>query len=288
MARDNRPTDVRDHFDQTDHVNEIRDAYTETAADQFSVFTRLRKDLIISQVKAMHPTGRVLEIGCGTGELAIELAEAGFQCLAVDISDAMISEAREKVSDALRDRIEFRAANVFDADFAGPFDIVIANGVIPYYPDKDAFLQKLADQLKSTGTLFITHRNALFNMFALNQGTTEFFEEFLTMHLSARGRASYIRELVSKIAGLGSAKQAWSNTSIYRGQEVPMEMTALYARANMAVEKISACCIHVMPPRLGDGMPEILLKAQACYQDDWRGLFMGSQFLVIARKTATA
>jgi len=52
--------------------------------------------------------GLVVDLGCGSGLWARELSKAGYQCLGVDISEAMIAMARRRVPDA-----EFRVASLF-------------------------------------------------------------------------------------------------------------------------------------------------------------------------------
>ncbi|MFS8531957.1 class I SAM-dependent methyltransferase [Sphaerobacter thermophilus] len=49
---------------------------------------------------AFHPGDRVLDLGCGTGEDAVRLAQRGIDVLATDVSAGMIAVAREKAADA--------------------------------------------------------------------------------------------------------------------------------------------------------------------------------------------
>ena len=45
---------------------------------------------------ARRAGGPILELGCGTGKIAIPLAEAGFAVTGLDLSEAMLAEARAK------------------------------------------------------------------------------------------------------------------------------------------------------------------------------------------------
>ena len=55
--------------------------------------------------------GLVVDLGCGSGLWARELAKAGYRVLGVDFSEAMIEIARSRVPEA-----EFRVASLFEAE----------------------------------------------------------------------------------------------------------------------------------------------------------------------------
>lgn len=54
-------------------------------------------DLDLYQALAARAGGPVLELGCGTGRVAIALAEAGYEVLGIETSEAMLDIARAKV-----------------------------------------------------------------------------------------------------------------------------------------------------------------------------------------------
>src|SRR5215831_2819521 len=56
---------------------------------------------------ALHPGETVLEIACGTGVFARQMARLGVQVLATDFSHQMLERARARTTD-LTDRIEYR------------------------------------------------------------------------------------------------------------------------------------------------------------------------------------
>ena len=56
-------------------------------------------------------SGLVVDLGCGSGLWAKELAIAGYQVLGIDISESMLDIARKRVPDA-----EFRVDSLFKAD----------------------------------------------------------------------------------------------------------------------------------------------------------------------------
>ena len=65
---------------------------------------------------------RVLEIGTGPGFFAILLCELGYDVTAVDLTPAMLSEARKNAG-ALAERIKFLEMNAEDLYFLGRQEI---------------------------------------------------------------------------------------------------------------------------------------------------------------------
>lgn len=64
---------------------------------------------------------RILELGCGTGRVAIPIARDGHEVTGIDISDSMLDEARNKAHDV---SIRFVHDDVRDFAFE-PFDLII-------------------------------------------------------------------------------------------------------------------------------------------------------------------
>ncbi|OKL38170.1 class I SAM-dependent DNA methyltransferase [Domibacillus mangrovi] len=68
-----------------------------------SVYDSLMKDAPYEEWTAMlcseAQAGRLLDIGCGTGELAVRFVQAGFDVTGIDLSDDMLAIAREKVDE---------------------------------------------------------------------------------------------------------------------------------------------------------------------------------------------
>jgi SAM-dependent methyltransferase len=77
------------------------------------------------------PGARVLDAGCGTGRVAIRLAELGYDCAGVDLDESMLAQARTRAP-----HLPWALADLADVDLlaAGhpPFDLVVAAGnVVP-------------------------------------------------------------------------------------------------------------------------------------------------------------
>lgn len=92
------------------------------------------RSTLISEYARPGPADRILDLGCGPGELLAYLPP-GVSYLGVDISKEYIARAREQYGA----RAEFRAgdATAFDPD-ADRFDLVLAFGVLHHLDDDQA------------------------------------------------------------------------------------------------------------------------------------------------------
>lgn len=76
--------------------------------------------------------GLVVDLGCGSGLWAGELAKAGYQVLGIDISEAMISIARKRVPEA-----EFRVGSVFETGLPPCIAVTAIGEVLNYLFDPE-------------------------------------------------------------------------------------------------------------------------------------------------------
>jgi HAD superfamily hydrolase (TIGR01549 family) len=95
----------------------------------------------------LPPGAFVVEVGCGSGVLARELTNAGFDVLGFDASPAMIELARKTAPKA---RFEVAA---FETAELPACDAIIAMGEVLNYGDMRTFLPRAADALKPGGLL---------------------------------------------------------------------------------------------------------------------------------------
>jgi SAM-dependent methyltransferase len=57
--------------------------------------------------------GRLIDLGCGTGRLCVHLAQKGFDCVGVDLSDEMLAKAKQN-GDAAGAPVEWLNANLVE------------------------------------------------------------------------------------------------------------------------------------------------------------------------------
>ncbi|MFX1284491.1 MAG: methyltransferase domain-containing protein [Promethearchaeota archaeon] len=106
--------------------------------------------------------GHILEIGCGTGQLAVYLRKRGLKLTAVDISAEMIAYAKEK---SITENVDI---DFIQGDFVsyqifnklkniGKFDVIISTFALSEFSPlrQKLFLKQTAQLLKESGTMFI-------------------------------------------------------------------------------------------------------------------------------------
>ena len=119
-------------------------------------------DASVARIRELAPK-RVLEIGCGTGQLLTRLAPACDAYWGLDFSETAIAalEARLQSEDPpARDRVRLlcRAADDLEGVPAGSFDTIVINSVAQYFPDADYLVRVLdgaARAVADGGVVFV-------------------------------------------------------------------------------------------------------------------------------------
>jgi SAM-dependent methyltransferase len=104
------------------------------------------QDIAFDEVIAAAPR-RVLDAGCGRGELAERVANAGIDVLALDQSERMVELTRARGVDAVVGDVQ--ALPFADSEF----DVVVANFMLYHVPDVGRALSELARVLRPHGKL---------------------------------------------------------------------------------------------------------------------------------------
>jgi len=110
---------------------------------------------MLARLPADLTGARVLDAGCGAGQMTAEMAARGADVLACDISPSLVDIARERLARPLRRRVRFHAGDMLDARL-GRFDHVVAMDSLIYYGEAD--LARALDGLaaRSAGGVIFT------------------------------------------------------------------------------------------------------------------------------------
>ena len=115
--------------------------------------------LMLAQLPEDLRGARILDAGCGTGAMAVELAQRGAEVVAVDISPALVAIAEKRMPANLPGQISWVAGDMLD-ETTGQFDQVLAMDSMIYYSADDiaALLQKAAPRLNGKFVFTIAPR----------------------------------------------------------------------------------------------------------------------------------
>lgn len=103
-----------------------------------------------SLVRSLNPRS-VLDAGCGSGRVAIELARHGIDVVGVDVDASMIAEARRRSPG-----LTWVQADLATLDLGRVFDVVVLAGNVPLFcpvADRRALVTACASHVSTTGAL---------------------------------------------------------------------------------------------------------------------------------------
>jgi ubiquinone biosynthesis O-methyltransferase len=131
------------------------DVYARWRASEIGAITeQLERQLILEFVGDVKGR-RVLDVGCGDGEFAVELANRGATVVGIDASAEMIEAARSRATPANAD-VTFQVAVAERLPFqAGQFDVVTAITILCFVDDAAPVFREIARVLRPGGRLVI-------------------------------------------------------------------------------------------------------------------------------------
>src|SRR5712691_1658251 len=145
-----KETTVNDDFERFQTGAAKYAAYLETPEG------RLRLDLAFANLRDFLPQAtrslRALDLGCGTGAIAVRLARLGLHVTLLDASLPMLEFAMRAAREAgVAERIALKHADagqlatLFDA---GSFDLILCHNILEYVDDPGAVLRGAARALR--------------------------------------------------------------------------------------------------------------------------------------------
>jgi SAM-dependent methyltransferase len=97
---------------------------------------------------APKPGERILDVGCGTGQLTSEIAQAGAEVIGIDLSPQMITAARQNFPE-----LQFAVADIASTSYDTEFDAVFSNAALHWVKDQKGAIAAIARALKPGGRL---------------------------------------------------------------------------------------------------------------------------------------
>ena len=236
-----------------------------------TVRNAVRQELVARQLRAHLPAGcerplRILDAGCGQGTQALALARVGHEVVGVDVSDALLGDARAAAAAepaAVRARLSFERADVLalGPGFARGFDVVCCHGVLMYVASLRETLAALAGAARRGGLLSVLTRNrASLATSAARTGDWQAVLDALdareyTNRLGVQGaQAHEIGELRAALARAGARTLAWYGVRVFcdhlPDEPPPADFELLLAAEQQAGERepyrAVAAMVHVI------------------------------------------
>ncbi len=194
----------------------------------FTKGTRQEIDFLMD-VLQLHPGQRVLDVGCGPGRHAYELARRGLTVHGIDISERFIELATENAPVGAT----FERRDARDLDYDGEFDVVIclcqgAFGLMTANGDDETVLDGMARALKPGGALVLSAFNAYF--------AVKYFAADDNPHATFDAATGVNHEHTEVRNEQGEALPV----DLWTGCYTPRELRVLCRLAGLAVESINS------------------------------------------------
>ena len=129
---------------------------------------------VVSCLKEFNPSGKLVDIGCGTGNLIVKIAEkySDLELIGVDISSETLEYAKKRATRKKLDRkIEFKIGNVEDLPFPNnSVDIIVSTLSLHHWENPTKAFKELYRVVKENGRLLI---------FDFRRDSRKFFYGFL-------------------------------------------------------------------------------------------------------------
>ena len=116
------------------------------------------------EVLAPQAGERILDLGCGTGQLSAQIAAAGAEVVGIDSSAEMVDAACERFPD-----LSFIVGDARDFSFGEPFDAVFSNATLHWVKPPEEALACIVACLGQGGR-FVAELGGARNIATINQG----------------------------------------------------------------------------------------------------------------------
>ena len=157
---------VKDYFDR--HAQAwVEAAYVGNV--KFPVGSERVRLAIEGVAPAIPEGGRIVDLGCGGGQLCVHASRIGWRTVGVDQAPGMIEEARAAAEGVELEWIvsEYDESGLPDDEFHA----VTALGLIEYLDDDHGLFAEAARLLRPRGRFAVSCRNRLYNLFSANDYT---------------------------------------------------------------------------------------------------------------------
>ena len=142
---------------QSEFYNEVKFPNYDEVDNFGTLMDKASRSPFVKKLDEEIPFGaRVLEAGCGTGQLSIFLSRFNRKIFSIDISKGSLIEAKKFIDKCGIKNVYLSRMNIFKSFFQENFfDVVVSNGVLHHTHDTELAFKKIVKLLKPNGYIII-------------------------------------------------------------------------------------------------------------------------------------
>jgi 2-polyprenyl-3-methyl-5-hydroxy-6-metoxy-1,4-benzoquinol methylase len=300
-----------------DFFNEVSKEWFERTYDprgnylKFPV-NKIRKDVALKETELLKikKGAKSLDIGCGTGQMVLDLLANGFQAYGVDIASKMIDEANNNLKKINSNLVKdvFETKDLTEISREKKYDLITALGLLEYLDTDRELFSVLKNIVKKDGYALVECRNKLFNLFTGNKYTSEIiknkkFSNLLKDFLESEKfsptkileATNIIDSVYSNIPKFLARFKIENNSTSYskfpskmvRRQHTPKECELSAKKYGFDLKYVVYYHLHPFPPAYENKFPQIYNKISELMTPLGRtylGASLGSAFIAVLKK----
>jgi 2-polyprenyl-3-methyl-5-hydroxy-6-metoxy-1,4-benzoquinol methylase len=288
--------EVVDHYDASSstYSEQYDESRIHTSKEYPANFFRLKK--VKQRVVDLGLTS-IYELAVGDGSPLAAMAGLGLRVGGNDLSQGMLKVARAQFEAKGLDPsvltwgdIQERST-LEDAIATGPYDGVMALGVLPHVRDEGVVIDNMSAFIPSGGTMFLQFRNSMLSLYSFNRLTLEFIQDELLAGQPAVIRDAVSAELEPRLAMDKPPRQKGTEDApaydeILAKFHNPFELSELVRSRGFRDVRFHWYNYHVTPPMVAGAVGSAFREAGMAMEDTdtWRGMFMCSAGVIEATK----
>ncbi len=270
----------------------------------------VRDDIILKNLKTQKTIKRVLDFGCGSGDMVFALRKRKYDAHGFDLAEDMIHQAENtRMKEYPKNSDLFWLDDVERYKGDASYDAAVATGVIEYLDQDLPLIKSMSSSLKKGGVAYIACRNKLFSAATANSYT---LDELKSGHLASLIKealqagtvaGSYKKEFESVIANLRDLLQTPTKDllapkkkesvltfpkGMVRRFHTPEEMAKAAKKAGLTLEGVEYFHMHPLPSQYEQLFPRFYNGLSLAFQPlgaTALGAQTASGFVAVLRKS---
>lgn len=120
---------------------------------------RVRMDIAADLLADKISGKRMIDLGCGNGDVGLQFIDEAREVHFLDISDKMLDIVKEKVLNKNQDKVKFFNCDLEKFEITEKYDVLIAYGLLMHVNSPARSIAKMSEMLSDDGLLLIQYTN---------------------------------------------------------------------------------------------------------------------------------